>query len=102
MGSLGAFQLMDVLWTGRSRMPGCLLSHVSGPGGDGWRAGLSSASLLLWVISGLSTWCLQKSCQTSYTAAQGSESKCSKREEVDITKLLRQAEAQRHSTFPVL
>lgn len=72
-------------WVVDWKSPERLHSHVWGPGGDGWQ--LSSARLLSFCEPSQDspyTIVLQQSRQTSYTAGEGSESKCSKRQEVEI------------------
>lgn len=78
-----------------------LHSHVWGPGGAGWRAGLSLTSLLLQVVLGLSMWHFQQTLSLLTWQLRALRASVPKRGEIEPANLLR-PELRRHDiTFPI-
>lgn len=78
-----------------------LHSHVWGPGGAGWRAGLSLISLLLQVASALSMCCFQQIMRLFTWQLRVLGASVPKRGEIEPASLLR-PELRRHDiTFPI-
>lgn len=78
-----------------------LHSHVWGPGGAGWRAGLSLTSLLLQVVSALSMCCFQQTIRLLTWQLRVLGASVPKRGEIEPASLIR-PELRRHDiTFPI-